>query len=188
MEIVKIRKILKSKISPEAKKGWVRFVPSGDKILGVRVPKLNEIIKEIKEPDFKLAEELWKSGILEEKIMAAKILGKICEKNPKKTLRLAEKFSKDISDWAVCDTLGTQGIKKIAQTEQKNIFKLSRKLVLSKNIWQRRFGLVLLVNFAKDKNLKKDIQKIIKRIENDKEYYVKKAVIWLKKEIKKIDK
>ena len=185
MEILEIRKILKRKASRKAKESFQKFIPSAQKVYGVRVPVLNKIAKNIKDADFDLIEKLWKSGILEEKLLAAKILGKICKTDADRTLGLIKKFSKDISDWAVCDTLASQGIKKIVQIKQKEIFELSEKLVLSKNFWQRRFGLVLLINFVKDKNLRKDIEKILKKVEQDKEYYVKKAIIWLKKELQK---
>jgi 3-methyladenine DNA glycosylase AlkD len=99
-------------------------------------------------------------------------------------LKIIKKFSKEISDWAVCDTLATQGIRGIIKGEQKEIFQISKKLINSKNFWERRFGIVLLINFTKDKNLKGEIRNIIKTVENDKEYYVKKAVVWIKRKLK----
>jgi 3-methyladenine DNA glycosylase AlkD len=81
--------------------------------------------------------------------------------------------------------LACQGIRKIIRIKQEEIFKLSNKLIKSKNLWQRRFALVLLINFAKDKNFKMRIRKILKIVQNEKEYYVKKAVFWLKNDLKK---
>ena len=185
MEILEIRKILKRKASRKAKESSQKFIPSAQQVYGVRVPELNKLAIKYKDGGFELIDQLWISGIYEEKLLAAKILGKICEKNPDKTLKLIKKFASGISDWAVCDTLASQGIKKIVKIKQKEIFELSEKLVSSKNFWQRRFGLVLLINFVKDKNFREDIGKILKKVEQDKEYYVKKAVIWLKKELKK---
>lgn len=43
---------------------------------------------------------------------------------------------------------------------------------------------MLLINFAKEKSLRKDIERIIKTVENDKEYYVKKAVEEIKRRLK----
>jgi len=64
------------------------------------------------------------------------------------------------------------------------LFKLSGRYVLSKNFWQRRFGVVLLINFTKDKNVKKDIEAILVKVKNDREPYVKKAITWLKSKLK----
>jgi len=41
-----------------------------------------------------------------------------------------------------------------------------------------------LINFKKDKDLKEEIVKIIKNVEDDKEYCVKKATDWIKKGLK----
>ena len=185
MGILEIRKKLRKEAREKVKESYRKFVTSSQKVYGVKAPVLNDIAKRIKETNFDLVEKLWKRGFLEEKLLAAKILGKICKKDAGKTLKLIKKFSKDISDWAVCDTLASQGIKKIAKIKQKEIFELSEKLVLSKKLWQRRFGLVLLINFVKEKNLRKDIEKILGKVKDDNKYYVKKAVIWLKKELKK---
>ena len=185
MQIAEIRKVLKNKSGKKVRKSALKFVPTIKKQYGAKALVLNEIVKKIKEPDFDLVERLWKSEYFEEKLLASKILGKICKKNPEKTLKLIKKFSKDISDWAVCDTLACYGIRKIVIIKQKEIFEISEKLIKSKNLWQRRFALVLLVNFTKNKNLKKEIEKILKKVKDDKDHYVKKAIIWLKNELKK---
>jgi len=186
MQIAEIKKILRNKSSRKVRKSALKFVPTIQKQYGAKALVLNEIVKKIKEPDFGLVERLWKSEYFEEKLLASKVLGKICKKNPEKTLKLIKKFSKDISDWAVCDTLACYGIRKIVIIKQEEIFEISEKLIKSKNLWQRRFALVLLVNFTKDKNLKKEIEKILKKVKDDKEHYVRKAIIWLKNELKKI--
>jgi len=184
MQLVEIRKILKNKSSKKNKESTLKFAPTVKKLYGVKVAILNELAKKIKKPDFELVEKLWKNGIFEEKLLASKILGKICKTNPTKTLKLIKKFSRDISDWVVCDTLATQGIRKIVKLKQKEIFEISKKLIKSKNLWQRRFALVLLINFAKDKNFRQKIEEILKKFKDEKEPYVKKAVIWLKNELK----
>jgi len=45
---------------------------------------------------------------------------------------------------------------------------------------------VLLINFTKDKMAQGKIKRILGKIKNDKEYYVQKAVKWLKKELSKM--
>src|SRR6185295_1416304 len=99
-----------------------------------------------------LVEELWHCEHIEEKILAAKLLGKIAKKNPEKTLALIKKFSNNISDWAVCDTLGMQAPKQINKTHAKEIFSISNSLISSKNLWQRRLAIVLTEWYTRDKN------------------------------------
>ena len=184
MQLKEIRRILKNKSSKKAKESTKKFVPTIKKYYGTRAWVVNEILKNIKELDSKLVEQLWKSGFFEEQLLASKALGKFCLINPDKTLKLIRRFSKDIVDWAICDTLATQGVRKILKTKQKEIFKISKELIKSNNLWQRRFALVLLINYQKDKKLRKEIKNIMKQVQNDQEYYVKKALIWLKNELK----
>lgn len=53
------------------------MVPGKQKIYGVKTPILNEMAKKYREGSFDLAQELWNSGTLEEKIIAIKIVEKI---------------------------------------------------------------------------------------------------------------
>lgn len=119
----------------------------------------------------------------EERILSAKILSKISKKNPSKTLKLIEQFSKDVSDWAVCDVLGTQSIRNIVKEKSKEVFKLSKKLINSENLWQRRLSVVLLIELNRQGFSKKEIKKIAEKVKEDKEHYVRKALAWLQNEL-----
>ena len=172
--------------SDEKAKGAVRkFVPTSQHVYGVRLPLLNLIVKEHREGGFDLAEALWNSGAFEEKLIAAKLLGSYCKKDPERALTLAKKFAAQVSDWAVCDTLGMQGVKGIALEKQIELFAWSNKLVKSESLWERRLGLVLLTHFVKDRNSRTLIEETLGRLRGDKEHYVKKAVEWLQKDLRK---
>jgi len=183
-ELLEIQKVLKEKSNEKVKASFQKFIPNSQKVYGVKVPELNKLAMRHKGSGFEIVKELWESRSFEERLLASKILGKICKKDPEKALQLIKIFSKDICDWAVCDTLATQGIRSVTQIKQKEIFEISKNLIQSKNFWERRFAIILLINFAKDKNLKKEINEIIKNAETDKEYYVKKAVEWIKRELR----
>lgn len=157
----------------------MKFVPGAQKVYGVKMPVLNELAKKFDAGGFPLVEELWKSGAYEERVLAAKILGRIAKQDAEKTLKLIAAFSKDISDWAVCDTLGMQSPKKINKSHSEEIFTLSEKLIYSKNLWQRRLALVLAEWYTRDAAFHPRIKKLLQAVKNDKEYYVKKAVQWI---------
>ncbi|MEM3075432.1 MAG: DNA alkylation repair protein [Candidatus Bilamarchaeaceae archaeon] len=182
-ELLEIKKILQTKANEKVKASFQKFIPTSQKVYGVKIPELNSLAIKYKTAGFGLVEELWQSESFEEKLLATKLLGKLCKQDPEKTLKLIKKFAKEIVDWAVCDTLATQGIKGIVKTKQKEIFGISKKLVKSKNFWERRFAIVLLINFTKDKSLTNEIREIIKNVESDKEYYVQKAVEWVKRKL-----
>ena len=176
-----IKQVLAAKSDEKAKAAVRKFIPTSQHVYGIRLPLLNQIAKEHREGGFELAEALWKSGAFEEKLIAAKLLGSSCKKDPDRTLTLAKKFAPQITDWAVCDTLGMQGVKGIALAKQTELFAWSNKLVKSKNLWERRLALVLLTHFVKDKNSRAQIDKTLARVRGDKEHYVKKAVEWLQR-------
>src|SRR6186997_119775 len=155
-----IQKELKDHSTPEAKAAAMKFVPNAEKVYGIRTPVLNLLAKKYKEGGFDLAKELWSSGAFEEKLLAAKLLTVICKKDPLRSLKLVAGFSKDISD-------------------------LSAKLIKPKNPWERRLSLVIIEVFTKDKSLHPEIIKRVKMLENDEEYYVKKAVVWIKRNFEK---
>jgi len=180
-----IQKELKAHSTPEAKAAAMKFVPHAEKVYGIRTPVLNLLAKKYKEGGFDLAKELWNSGAFEEKLLAAKLLNIICKKDPLLSLKFVAGFSKDISDWAVCDTVGMQSLKPVAKKIQKEIFDLSAKLIKSKNPWERRLSLVIIEVFTKDKSLHPEIIKRVKMLKNDEEYYVNKAVVWIKRNFEK---
>ncbi len=100
-------------------------------------------------------------------------------------MKLIEKYSNEIEDWAVCDTLGMQSIKSLVKAYAKEIFALANKLSKSKNLWRRRLSIVLVESYTKHKEYHPQINRLIELHENDKEYYVKKAVDWIKRNLRK---
>jgi len=180
-----VQKELKEHATPVAKTAALKFVPNAEKVYGIRTPVLNVLAKKYKEGGFDLVKELWDSGAFEERLLAAKLLNVICKKDPLLSLKLVAGFSKDISNWAVCDAVGMQSLKPVAKKIQKEIFDLSAKLVRSKNLWERRLSLVIIEVFTKDRSLHPDIMKRITMLEKDEEYYVKKAVVWIKRNFEK---
>jgi len=176
---------LKEHSTPEAKGAALKFVPNAEKVYGIRTPVLNIMAKKYKAGGFDLVKELWDSGAFEERLLAAKLLNVICKKDPSLSLKLVGSFSKDISNWAVCDTIGMQSLKPVAKKIQKEIFDLSARLVKSKNLWERRLSLVIIEVFTKDNSLQSEIMRRVKLLENDEEYYVKKAVVWIKTNFEK---
>lgn len=183
--LIEIQNILKAKANPEAKAAHKKFVPGNEIIYGVRTPVLNELAQQFKPGGFDLIEELWNAGAFEEKLLAVKMLGKIAKKDPERSLELIQQFAKNIGNWAVCDAMGMQGLKPILKTHQKEIFALAWKYNDSKDYWQRRLSLVLVEWYTRVKSLHLEIKKLVKNLDSDEEYYVKKAIVWIKKNLAK---
>lgn len=149
------------------------------------MPLLNEWAKTLKGEGFGLVYDLWEAGSFEEKILAAKLINQLAKNFPHESVEAVRKFSYEIEDWAVCDTLGMQSLKPLAKTHSKEIISLAKELNGAVSFWQRRLSLVLVEVFAKDEKMRRVIDPLVRRLEKDKEYYVKKAVVWIRSSMAK---
>lgn len=180
-----IQRTLQQQASNAVQEANNKFVPGSKKVYGVPNPFLNTLAKQFKTGGFDLVKALWASGAYEEKMIALKMLGCIAKKDAPQSLQLVQVFSTGIDNWAICDTMGMQSLKPVVKTHQQEIFALAKKFNSSKNMWQRRLSLVLVEYYTRDKTLLPQINSLVSALENDEEYYVKKAVVWIKKNISK---
>ena len=180
-----IQRTLQQQASNAVQEANNKFVPGSKKVYGVPNPFLNTLAKQFKTGGFDLVKALWASGAYEEKMIALKMLGCIAKKDAPQSLQLVQVFSTGIDNWAICDTMGMQSLKPVVKTHQQEIFALAKKFNSSKNMWQRRLSLVLVEYYTRDKTLLPQINGLVSALENDEEYYVKKAVVWIKKNISK---
>lgn len=183
--LAEIQQRLRSLSDPSNTAFFEKMVPGEQKVYGVKTPDLQAIVQQYKNGGFDLAKALWQSGALEEKIIAIKIIEKIGKKDPEKVLPLFKQFAKEIDNWAVCDGLGMQFLSGIRATHTDEIFELATKYNHSKNPWQRRLSLVMVEWYTRRNEHIAAIKQLVKALEDDKEYYVKKAVVWINKNFAK---
>ena len=183
-QIKEIQKILAGKSEKSNIDFFQTMVPGKQKIYGVKTPVLNQLAKKYKEGAFELAEELWTSGALEEKIIAIKIIEQVGKNDPLRVLTLFKQFSKHIDNWAVCDGLGMQFLRGIVKTHQRQIFDLAVKFNHAKDPWKRRLSLVMVEWYTRKGETHKEIEALVGSLENDNEYYVKKAVVWINRNLR----
>lgn len=176
---------LRANATAAARAATAKFVPSSQFVYGVRMPVVNALVKSCRSGGFALVEALWRSGAFEERLLATKLLGAIARQDPSRALAFVSAASKDLSDWAVCDTLGTQGIRPIAVAHRDAVFALAERLTRSRRLWQRRLGIVLLLHFAGDPAEHSAIRKILAPLRSDGEPYVRKALDWIRRDMNK---
>ena len=97
MKLEEVLKKLKSLSNPKNVEEMARFGISTENALGISIPVLRDIGKEIGK-NHELAECLWDSGIHE-----AKILSSIIDELEKVTEVQMEKWVKDFDSWDICD-------------------------------------------------------------------------------------
>ena len=180
-----IRQLLITKAQKGNKSFFEKIIPGKQKIYGVKMPVLNEIVKQYKSGSFTLATDLWHAGAYEERIIAVKIIEKTGKEDPTLLLKLFQQFAKDIDNWAVGDGLGMQFLRSIVKTHHKEIFAIANKFNSSKNSWQRRLSLVMVEWYTRSKAFHPAIKLLVNNLENDEEYYVKKAIVWINKNFAK---
>ena len=97
MQYREILKKLKSLSNPKAVEGMARFGIIVKNAYGVSIPHLRKMAKEIGK-NHELAEQLWKSGIHEARLLAGMI------DDPKVvTEEQLERWVKDFDSWDMCD-------------------------------------------------------------------------------------
>ena len=180
-----IQKTLKANASKATAESQKKFVPGVSKMYGVSMPVLNTLAKENKEGGFPLVEGLATSDYIEEKILAAQLLGLVAKNDPTKAFVLFKQLAASIDNWAVCDALGMQALKPLVKTHAAEIFRLSAKYNKSANPWLRRLSLVMVEWYTRDNSFHPQIHALIGNLAGDQEYYVKKAIQWIERNFTK---
>ena len=170
---------LKSLTSVKAVAGMARFGINPRNTLGVSMPMIREIAKEIGS-NHKLAQQLWDSKIHEARILA----GFVAEAK-ETTEEQMENWVKDFDSWDVCDQVCGNLFDKTEFAYNK-AFEWSKR----KEEFIKRAGFVLMATLsvhdkkASDKQFEQFLP-VIKREAEDERNFVKKAVNWALRQIGK---
>ena len=170
---------LKAHSNPRAVEGMARFGINPSNTLGVSIPTLRKIGREIG-TDHSLAQRLWDSGIHEARILAAMI------DDPKEvTVKQMERWVKDFDSWDVCDQCCSNLFDKTNYAHQKAVGWASRK-----EEFVKRAGFALMAALAVHDKQASNAQferylPVIRRESDDERNFVKKAVNWALRQIGK---
>ena len=170
---------LKSNSRPEQLEGMARYGMAVERRLGVSIPDIRKIAKELGK-DNKLALELWKTGIAEARIIAAMI-----DDPEKLTEGQMEDWVKDINSWDVCDQVCMNLFEKTPLAWQKIIDWSEREEEFVK---RTAFALIACLAWH-DKKVEDEkfieLFPVIMRGAVDERNFVKKAVNWALRNIGK---
>lgn len=170
-----IREQLFAKQDLKYKEFHSSLCPNVDKIIGVRVPELRKMAKEIALQDYAQFLEQAKDEYYEELVLQGLVIG-YAKISIKEIFKYLEKFIPKINSWAVCDT--TCSNLKITKKHMREMWGFLEKYINSKNEYEIRFALVMYLNyFLTDEYIDEILQKIDKI--TSKEYYVQMAIAWL---------
>lgn len=146
-----------------------------DEIIGVRVPELRKMAKEIVVQDYAQFLQTCEDKYYEELVLQGLVIG-YAKISIQETFEYLKKFVPKINSWAVCDT--TCSNLKISKKYMKEMWEFLEQYINSKNEYEIRFALVMYLNYyLTDEYIDEILQKVDKI--TNKEYYVQMAIAWL---------
>ncbi len=170
---------IKAKLLEKAETDYKNFsaslIPNIDNVIGVRLPVLRKIAKEIyKNEDWKDFVNQPKCTFMEEVMLQGMVIG-IIRTKPEKILEYVKNFVPKIDNWAVCDSFCNS--LKFTNQNKELVWEFIQPYFKSDKEYDLRFGYVMLLShFIEEKY----IDKILDLIDNfkDERYYSKMSVAW----------
>ena len=165
---------LKSLGEPKYKEFQSKLIYTKYEIIGLRLPMLRKIAKQISKTDIISFLELSKNYYYEEVMLNGFVISFITEES------VFDKYFfyhiEYIDDWSLCDSF-CNSIKQVTKNQDK-YFKLSQELSLKEEEFFSRVGLITILSHFIEKEYLKDIFSLLNKIKSDK-YYINMAEAWL---------
>lgn len=149
--------------------------PNVDNIIGVQVPKLRAIAKQLIKEDKKEYLKLENIEYYEEKVIQGLMIG-MSNLTIEDTKKYLEKFISKIDSWAVCDIVCSS--LKLSKKYQKEMWEFLDNYIKSDKEFEIRFAVVMYLNYFLNYEYIDRVIKNISKIKSDR-YYVQMAIAWL---------
>ncbi len=154
------------------------LVPNCEKeeILGIRMPRLRELAKEIAKGNVRSYLGVATSKLYEERMLRGIVTGLVKTRSFKEFAELCDNFVDQIDNWAICDCF-CSGLKQVKKYRVE-FFDYIQKYLESNNEWKNRVALVIMLDYYLDDEY---INRVLERCDNAKNdaYYVSMARAWL---------
>lgn len=143
-------------------------------ILGIRLPIIRKITKQISKTNYEDFLKLTKSKYYEEVMIEGLVISHI--KEEKLFDKYFNKYITKIDNWGICDSFCNS--LDIVTKNPSKYFNLCKELSLSKEEYISRVGLIIILNYFIKEEYLTDIFYILDSITSDK-YYINMAQAWL---------
>ena len=169
---------VREQILQEADEKYQKFssalLPGVNNVVGVRLPVLRKISREIYKSDWQTYLKNNDCRFMEETMLKGMVIGLIKDE-PEKILNYIENFVPEINNWSVCDSFccGLKFIKK----NKELVWNFVQKYLNSEKEFEIRFGVVVLLNYFIEENY---IDSVLEKLEKVKttDYYAQMAAAW----------
>ena len=188
-----VRVKLKAASDEKTRVSGERFFKENVSLYGVRSAIVGEIskqvYKEISDKDksyiFRLCEELWKSGIMEESFVACNWSYNVRKQFNEDDIVIFERWINSyVTNWASCDTFCNHTVGDLVVRFPKLITHL-KSWTGSQNRWMRRASAVSLIVPARKGLFLNDIKEIASNLLTDTDDMVQKGYGWMLKSASK---
>lgn len=143
-------------------------------MIGIKVPILRSIAKQISKTDIYSFLEIVRSNIYEEIMLEGLVISYIKDYNIFK--KYFNKFIKKIDNWSICDVC-ISSMKIVKKYKDEFLIDI-KKYLKSDDEFIVRVGVILLLDFYIEDKYIDEIFKLIDSI-NKEEYYINMAIAWL---------
>lgn len=148
--------------------------PNTDNIIGVRLPKLREIAKEIAKGDWRYFLATSSNDYYEEVMINGLVIAySKCDVDEK--LNYIESFVPKIDNWAICDSF-CNSLKFVNKNKEK-VWEFIQPYLKSNKEFEIRFAVVIILNYYITEDYIDLILETLDEVKHE-GYYVKMAVAW----------
>lgn len=150
------------------------LVPDADNILGVRLPRLRELAKELAKDDWRNFLATAQGDYYEEIMLQGLVIG-YAKADIEEILSFVTMFVPKITNWGICDSFCST--LKITKQHLPRVWRFLQPYLLSRQEFQLRFAIVMLLDFYLDDEY---IDRVLLLLDGTKHegYYAKMAVAW----------
>ena len=151
-----------------------RLCPNTDNIIGVRLPLLRQLAKEIAKGDWRNFLSNSKEEYYEEILINGLVIA-YAKCDVEERLNYIESFVPKIDNWAICDSFCNT--LKFVNKNKEIMWEFIQPYLRSYNEFEIRFAVVIILNYYITEDYINLVLKTLDNIKHD-GYYVKMAVAW----------
>lgn len=170
-----IKKQLRVLAEPNYQAFISRLLPGVDHILGVRLPILRKMAKEIAREDWRSYLKHATEDSFEEIMLQGMVIGYVKDASIEEIIHQIRIFLPKINNWSICDSFCSS--LKMAKQNKEELWLFINSTLTSSHEFTVRFGIVMMLNYYVDNNYINRVLYNLDRI-NRKEYYIQMAIAW----------
>lgn len=148
-------------------------------IIGIRIPKLRNLAKELAEEDYKYYLNSIENKYFEEIILEGLVIG-YCKTDIYEKLKLIKEFVPKIDSWSITDTFCPT--LKIKEKDLEKVWNFIMPYLKSNKEFEVRFAIIMMLDYYITDQYVDEVIECLDKVDNE-GYYAKMAVAWTLAEI-----